>query len=207
MRREAFLDRVSAALRGATLPEITGPDEAPRVRFDDPVGRFVERATAVDAEVVRVSSTEEALEMCTDTVQYIAWDDVVPGFHDAMSAAGSERVSATVETPSRLDDQARIGAVPVGFTTADAAIAATGSLLLSHGPGRPRSASLYVEEHVVLLPAERIVHSLADAMRMVRWVATSSVVAITGPSRTGDIESILTLGVHGPRRLRVVLIG
>ena len=59
----------------------------------------------------------------------------------------------------------------------------------------------------MLLPVDRIVHSLNEALARVDWAESSNVVAITGPSRTGDIESILTLGVHGPRHLHIVLIG
>ena len=100
-----------------------------------------------------------------------------------------------------------VGGVSVGVTTADWAIAASGSVVLCHGPGRPRSASLLVKHHVVLLPAARIINSISEVMERVGWDNHSNIAVITGPSRTGDIESILTLGVHGPRRLHLVVVG
>ncbi|MDJ0954386.1 MAG: LUD domain-containing protein [Acidimicrobiia bacterium] len=219
MEREQFLGRVQAALRGAVLPEIDGPERPPQVTFADPVHRFVETAAAVDAQVTRADSAPEAVAAALRLVDataagqddrgYVAWeelDSLVPGLFDRLAAGGWKRIDATVGTDSRYEDHGRIGAASLGVTTADVAIAATGSVVLAHGPGRPRSASLLVAHHLVLLPVERIVSSLHEAMARVEW-DTSNVVAITGPSRTGDIESILTLGVHGPRHLSIVLIG
>ena len=219
MERDQFLARVRAARRGATLPEIGGPDSPPPITFADPVAQFVTRAADVDAEVVRVGGPDDArrevlriLGSATpgDRLAYIAWDGldgVVPGIYEDIANAGGERLEADVGTGTRPVDHRRVGKAGVGITGADAAIAATGSLVLTHGPGRPRSASLLVEHHIVLLPIDRIRASLDEALTVADWSATSNWVAITGPSRTGDIESILTIGVHGPRRLSVVLIG
>ncbi len=218
MERDQFLGRVKAALRGAVLPEIDGPERPPQVTFADPVHRFVETAAAVDAQVARAGTATAAIDFGLQLVEptsspegggYVAWDELdslVPGLFAQLAAAGWKRIDATVTADSRYQDHERIGAASLGVTTADVAIAATGSVVLTHGPGRPRSASLLVEHHLVLLSVDRIVSSLHEAMARVAW-DTSNVVAITGPSRTGDIESILTLGVHGPRHLSIVLIG
>lgn len=213
MEREPFLGRVHAALRGAVLPDPDGPGQVPPIHFDDPVVRFVEQAGAVSAEVTRVGDPAKALEAVAvimgETKPFIGWDDldsIVPAWEVHVAANGLRRIDAAVADASRAADHDRVGTVTVGITGADAAIAATGTVILAHGPGRPRSASLLVEHHIVLLPVDRIVPSLADAFERVDW-GTSNVVAITGPSRTGDIESILTLGVHGPRHLHIVLIG
>lgn len=212
MEREQFLGRVRAALRGAVLPAVVGPDTAPEIEFDDPVSRFIEQAEAVAAEVTRVRRAGEVLDVVAGHIDgrpFLAWDDVdtvVPGWDEAVASRGWERVDNRVGATTRLADLARIGAVAVGVTLADVAIANTGSVLLGHSNGRSRSASLLVEEHVVLLPVDRIVPSLSDALDRVDW-DTSNVVVVTGPSRTGDIESVLTLGVHGPRRLHIVVIG
>ncbi len=214
MKREQFLGRVNRALRGAELPDVPGPQIPPVVAFADPVGRFVESAEAVSANVTRVADGAGALAAIAAVMEgqseYLAWEGlgaVVPGWDEEAAARGWSRTDTSVGADTRYEDHQRIGAVAVGITTADVGIAATGSVMLAHGPGRPRSASLLVEHHVVLLPIERVVHSLSDAMDRVDWRSTSNVVAITGPSRTADIESVLTLGVHGPRHLSIVLIG
>ncbi len=213
MEREQFLGRVKSALRGGKLPDVDGPGAAPRIHFDDPVTRFVEAATAVNANVIRVADASAALDaidgIMGDTTRYIAWDGLdgfVPGWQEHAVAKGWERIDASVGADTRLDDLDRVGSVTVGITGADLAIAATGTVVLAHGAGRPRSSSLLVEDNIVLVPAERVVQSLGEVLAEIDWDTTSNVVAITGPSRTGDIDSILTLGVHGPRHLHIVLI-
>ena len=125
-----------------------------------------------------------------------------------MAQSGYQRIDARVgaDREQRRVDHARIGSAAVGITAADTAVAASGSVVLSHGAGRPRSASLLVDTHIVLLPVARIVDSLSEAMEAIGFEDTSNVVVVTGPSRTGDIDSVLTLGVHGPRHVHILLI-
>jgi L-lactate utilization protein LutC len=90
----------------------------------------------------------------------------------------------------------------VGITTAQIAVAETGTLLLSAGPDRARLASLAPPIHVVIIDRSAIVATLDEAMR---HVTDRTSVFITGPSRTADIEGILIRGVHGPGELWVVV--
>ena len=218
MERKKFLGRVNAALRAADLPEVTGPAAAPAIVFDDPVSRFATEAVAVSSDLVRVADADgvfaavAAVFNLAGTSSYLAWDGldaIVPGFDAWAEQAGYIRTDATIgaDPQQRTTDTARTGGISVGVTSADRGVAASGSVVLCHGPGRPRSASLLVKHHVVLLPVDRVLHSLSDALARVGWDGNSNIAVITGPSRTGDIESIHTLGVHGPRRLHIVLIG
>jgi L-lactate dehydrogenase complex protein LldG len=213
VERERFLSRVRAASRGAVFPAATGPTAAPVIEIENAIERFVAEAEAAAATVTRVPDALAVVDAVAGVMagsdRLLAWDDlgaIVPGWATQIETRGWQQVSTGIGAETRMLDQQRVGAVPVGITSADAAIAATGSVVLAHGVGRSRSASLYGEHHVVLVPIDRIVDSLADAFDLIGW-ATSNVVVITGPSRTGDIESILTLGVHGPRHLHIVLIG
>jgi L-lactate utilization protein LutC len=90
----------------------------------------------------------------------------------------------------------------VGITTAQIAVAETGTLLRSAGPDRARLASLAPPIHVVIIDRSAIVATLDKAMR---HVTDRTSVFITGPSRTADIEGILIRGVHGPGELWVVV--
>jgi len=95
-------------------------------------------------------------------------------------------------------------ALLVGVTKAVCGLADTGSVLIVDGEGSPLQASLLPEIHIVFLRASDILPSLENAVHLIR--PTHAAVLITGPSRTGDIEMTLTIGVHGPGELRVFLI-
>jgi L-lactate dehydrogenase complex protein LldF len=96
--------------------------------------------------------------------------------------------------------------VRAGITGALAGIADTGSLLLVSGAGQTLTASLLPEIHLVVLKASRMLPSLQDALRLPEVATARAGVVITGPSRTADIEMTLTIGVHGPGELHVLLI-
>lgn len=89
----------------------------------------------------------------------------------------------------------------VGVTTADLAVAETGTVLLATGPNRARMISLSPMVHVVIVPRDRIVATLAEAFAR---LSDRTTVLITGPSRTADIEGVLVRGVHGPGDIVVV---
>ena len=104
-------------------------------------------------------------------------------------------------------------AVPIGITGADAAIAESGSVLVVSDEGRGRLASLLPPTHIAIISAERIVQTMPDAFALLReqygdraFQDRSNMAIISGPSRTADIELSLTLGVHGPKEVHVIVI-
>ncbi len=96
--------------------------------------------------------------------------------------------------------------VKAGITGATAAIAETGTLLITSGNGQPLSASLLPETHIAVIRSGQIVWSLEEALRGKEARDASAAVLITGPSRTADIEMSLTIGMHGPRQLVVYIV-
>lgn len=97
----------------------------------------------------------------------------------------------------------------VGVTSADYALADTGTLVMLSSGEEARMVSLLPPAHIAILPVNRILTGLDELFSVVPKPAslTSSMVLITGPSRTADIEQILVRGVHGPGQLTVVLVG
>lgn len=100
-----------------------------------------------------------------------------------------------------------------GVTGCLAGIAETGTLLLASGPHHPTTLEFLPETHIVVLRAEDLVGCYEDAWDRLRARVRSegmafprAAVFITGPSRTGDIEQIIQLGAHGPRRLHILLV-
>jgi L-lactate dehydrogenase complex protein LldG len=98
----------------------------------------------------------------------------------------------------------------VGLTPAVAALADTGTIVIESGAHGALAASLLPATHIAILEARDVYPSFADwAGRGGRslLLERSSVALVTGPSRTADIEMALTIGVHGPRRLIVLVCG
>jgi L-lactate dehydrogenase complex protein LldG len=96
----------------------------------------------------------------------------------------------------------------VGITSADYALADTGTLVMIASPAEARMVSLVPPAHIALVPAERVLTGLDElfALHPLPARETSSMVLITGPSRTADIEQILVRGVHGPGEIHVVVV-
>jgi L-lactate utilization protein LutC len=105
------------------------------------------------------------------------------------------------------DDPVALAAYDVGLTRAEALVARTGSVYLTSTSAGGRQLSVLVPTHVVVATAAQLVPSIGDALATLERDAQASFATfITGPSRTADIEKILVLGAHGPKRLVVVLI-
>ncbi len=119
-------------------------------------------------------------------------------------------VEVTVASASTDRDQLRRAAfdADAGITSADFGVAETGTLALLAAPGQGRAVSLLPPLHVAVLDARDVVYELAALFEAVtaRGALPSALTFVTGPSRTGDIEQTLTVGVHGPGDLQLVVI-
>jgi L-lactate utilization protein LutC len=105
----------------------------------------------------------------------------------------------------RVVDPAEAGA---GITGADFGVAATGTLVLTYGAGRWRTTGLLPDLHVAVLPAERIVATLDEAVaRLYADDVPRAMTLVTGASATSDIEKIRVVGAHGPRMVAAVVVG
>jgi L-lactate dehydrogenase complex protein LldG len=107
---------------------------------------------------------------------------------------------------------ARLANCGVGLTAADYAIAETGTIVLSSDEPHALLVSLLPPVHIALVRSSQIMASLDEIIskigkeRIGRVDASRSVTLITGPSRTSDVELVLSIGVHGPKELHVIII-
>jgi L-lactate dehydrogenase complex protein LldG len=85
-------------------------------------------------------------------------------------------------------------------------LAETGSVVLLASPNEPRARSLLPDVHVSLLREDRILPGLDELFAAVGADLPSALAIVTGPSRSADIEQTLTIGVHGPGEVHVVLL-
>jgi L-lactate dehydrogenase complex protein LldG len=112
--------------------------------------------------------------------------------------------------PASLGDPAPPAVADAGITGAELGVAGTGTLLLTYGAGCGRSVGLLPDVHIAVLAADRIVADLPTALRLAYGRdgrPPSAVTLVTGPSASSDIEKVRVTGVHGPRRMAVVVVG
>ena len=132
---------------------------------------------------------------------------VVTSAEDVARAVGArlaERGATVAEATTE-----RAAAAGLGVTGAAAAIAATGTVVLDSRAAAGRTASLLPAVHLCVVAVNTLVPTPADVLRRISSRSDAlppSLVFVTGPSRTGDIEQLLTLGAHGPTALHVVVV-
>lgn len=145
----------------------------------------------------------------------LAWDFAhipLPGLADDLHEAGIRVSSPAVHDEFRAATLVDAETAQIGITGADAAAATTGTLIVTSGPGRGRLPTVLPPVHLVILRQAQIVPRIeswiaaqrTDGLRELTKAANAAF--ISGPSRTGDIEMELILGVHGPGRVQVVII-
>ena len=122
-------------------------------------------------------------------------------------AVGARLAARGVEVADSTPERA--AAAGLGVTGAVAAVAATGSIVLDSRAAGGRTTSLLPAVHLCVVDVNVLVPTPADVLRRLGSGSDAlppSLVLVTGPSRTGDIEQLLTLGAHGPTALHVVLV-
>ena len=210
--RQRILEGIREGLKKSLLPEATA--EAPALEFPGNAGgvdRFVSEFEKLSGKTFRVGTLYKAFELAIKIIaergwkQTLIWEillDKSSQFKPLLDKAGIE-----VYTVGEIRELAK---VPVGITGVQAALADTGTLVLQDTPGQPSFVSLLPEVHVALLCVDDIHPNLQTYLESIddlkqRVSASNNLVFITGPSRTGDIELTLTLGVHGPGEVMVII--
>ena len=102
------------------------------------------------------------------------------------------------------------GTDPVGVALARAGVAETGTVVMVSGAESPTKLNYLPESHIVVLPASAIVASYEQGLDIARGDKGSrlprTINWISGPSRTADIEQTILVGVHGPKRIHIVIV-
>ncbi len=182
--RDNILERVRAALRVPAhqpLPPTNAPIFPP---VTNPEAWFREEFAALKGELIK---SREILVGFLKGFVKIATD-------------GSDLVGKAVGAANASERECDLG-----VTRCDCLVAQTGSVIVSTVSAGGRALSVLPPTHLVIARREQIIPDLVTAMALLRkrydkhWPSALSV--ITGPSRTADIEKILVMGAHGPKRL------
>jgi L-lactate dehydrogenase complex protein LldG len=223
--RDSILQRIRSQTR--TMPQ-PGCPPVPEVwpRTGASSEQLVERFTAelhlVQGEVLRCGSIEDARRKLLELMDLQEWKTIgavdKPLCRELLSDVGRISRSVTVLPADRVAwqrenwDPKEIAQLPAGLVAADHLLADTGSCVVSCDTPEQRLMCYLPPVCVVAARVERLCEHLPAAWREIAPRVAEpdrrgEFVIITGPSRTADIEKILILGVHGPKRLVVLLIG
>jgi L-lactate utilization protein LutC len=152
----------------------------------DRVRRFSDALTALGGTVIEVADAQEAQRKVQSILD-----------------------GKTFVTSTNPFSREACAAAEIGVTSAEYALADTGSLVYLSESGEARLLSLLPPRHIAIIERDRILSSLDELLSLVPHPAalSSAMVIITGPSRTADIEMRLVRGVHGPGEVTVVVVG
>jgi L-lactate dehydrogenase complex protein LldG len=202
--RAAILGRLRAAERTGRVPavkrDIVIPPPA-RLDGDALLQRFVNELTMLGVDTHVEASAADVRARVRTIVgdrRVFSWDA------DALPFDLATVLPVAAHGTSPRDEQAR---AEIGVTGCDAAIAETGSIVLLAANGRPRAASLLPPVHLAIVRRGDLRFSMGDYFgdRADAIASASSCIVVSGPSRTADIELTLTVGVHGPGKVIVVI--
>jgi L-lactate dehydrogenase complex protein LldG len=182
------------------------------------VNRFAEMFTAETGIIYRAKNNDQALETLTEIAKREGLKSVMVSTDTVVTAldlpAWGEKSGVKVMNPRGFkgrDDfkDAVFDGVEAGITGVDFAVAESGTLGLIHDKDQARLISLAPILHIAIVPVERIVPVYEPVVESVfkKGKFPSQFVFITGPSMTGDIQGQLFKGMHGPRRVIVILVG
>jgi L-lactate dehydrogenase complex protein LldG len=222
--RENILDRIRAALRvpaprpvlhgqvarGAYATKTAGHFQQwlppGRKLFTEQVELFCDRSAELKTDFHLVPSLDEAEIVLAQIAGAENWKRIATHSGPLTDAAVSRLGLPTLNTTAGYEVN-ELEACDAGITECDALIAQTGSVIVTSRDSGGRALSVLPPHHVVIARREQLVADLPAAFVLLqkKYGANypSMISFVTGPSRTGDIERILVLGAHGPKKLTI----
>lgn len=181
-----------------------------RRHFEDPAAQFKTMVEKVYGRVFHLPDLEAALDKLGVLLQELSAEKVAVNHEPPLDNVDLSGRFPSIEWypagQSEGDLRTFCAAADVGLTGAEAALAETGTLVLKSGPGQSRMVSLLPPVHIALLPSSRLLPDIfawQEARRGGEWPA--NLVFVSGPSKTGDIEQTMSVGVHGPKQFMVLV--
>jgi L-lactate dehydrogenase complex protein LldG len=181
-----------------------------------PVGQALEQQIELfrkNAEDLKAEFCEYTLTGASEHIKKLAaaagWKKIGTHSGELTDTVASELGLPRVQTDGgyAVND---LESCDAGLTECEALIAQTGSVLVSALSAGGRALSVLPPHHIVLARRKQVVPDLSVALQRVQeefhGKFPSFLCFISGPSRTGDIERILVLGAHGPKKLTILLL-
>jgi len=213
--RDAILNRIRTSLAAdAPVERPPVPEVWPRKNpsVEEMAERFVQELQAVHGEVHRVASMDKAREKFAELLAELQCQTLGLVDRPLCRELANGLEAARLVWPKPEDDAKSMSTLSAGLIEADHLLADTGSSMVACGTPQERLLCYLPPACFIVAPVDRLVEHLPAAWeqispRIADPALRGEFVFITGPSRTADIEKILILGVHGPKRLIVLLVG
>ena len=177
--------------------------------WDEQIALFSSQCADLRAEFFLCADKAEMHERLAALAKENGWQRIAAHPGELTDEAVNSLALPTLLT-ERGYDVAALEKCDAALTECDALVAQTGSVLITSRSAGGRTLSALVPHHVVLTRREQLVPDLTAAFARLseRYGDSypSLISFITGPSRTGDIERILVLGAHGPKRLTIFCV-
>jgi L-lactate dehydrogenase complex protein LldG len=174
---------------------------------DEQFALFAKNAAELKADFQLLNSMEEMRQALVRLRDAERWERVA-GHSGDLTSAICPRLNLPLLHTDKPYDVHELEACNAGISECDALVAQTGSVLVTSRSAGGRALSVLPPHHVVLARREQLVADLPAAFELLRQRYAddypSMISFITGPSRTGDIERILVLGAHGPKKLTIL---
>jgi len=175
------------------------------------VESFKVRAEAVSAQVERVATRELAMELITSLLRKEGIEDkpgcgAVWAASPMLSQADERKLELAIPGLKFAVTRELAADAKVGISQMDWALANTGTLVQTADAVDKRLVSTLPLLHIAVVSTAALLPDLAAVLSRVDPRKSAYISFITGPSRTADIERVLTIGVHGPERLIIVLV-
>ena len=177
--------------------------------FEDQLACFRENAVNLKADFHLANNPDELAKLLIELRDREGWKKVASHVGELTDAACRTLMLPVCKTdqPYNVNE---LEACNAGVTECDALVAQTGSVLVTNRSAGGRALSVLPPHHVVIARRDQLLRDLPAAFQFLKQKYganyPSMISFITGPSRTGDIERILVLGAHGPKKLTIFLV-
>ena len=183
--------------------------------YTDIFTRFQQRLASAGGQSHLVANLAEATAIIASHPALMASEIVVPPNFDQHQQWGAilPLLSYKGITIHEVRDPASVADAPAGLSSAELAIAETGSVLLAENALEARVVGMLTLAHFVLVREWTLFPMLEDVGKLLQQLTNAGpdqrhyISLVTGPSRTADIERTLTIGVQGPKVLCVIVVG
>ena len=198
IKKHSFASTRADAIYRHVVPDISdNPSEM--------LTRFIIEAEKLSCVIHQVTDEKEAIEKI---LYLVDGEETILGWN--FEQIGLPHLEEAFAEKGIYLDETENPEIRYGITGVEAALAATGSIILTSGAGKSRAASLLPPVHIAVLRSNQIIQDLESWVVSIEkekiFQETSNIFLISGPSKTADIAMELIMGMHGPQEVHLVII-